>query len=445
MNSAGAIGEVERLLKGKGLDGYEIVYDWARTLSIEVSEGKVESFRCAAPSGVAIRVLRGNGLGFSFSTSLAPADLSRMVEGAIVGAEAQTPDPCHSFPLPGQYPSIPGMVDEALAAVPEEEKIARAVELERLTLAADPRVSRVRKATYGETYGGRHIRNSIGVDCAADSTSVSGSVSAIASDGADTQMGWDFSYGTRYSDVDVAAVAKGAAARATALLGARKIGTMRCPAVLDRYVAGEVLDVLAPAFLAENIQKGKSLLAGKLGSELFSRSLRIRDDGTLPEGMATFPFDGEGVPMQDTVVVEEGVVTSFLYDTLRGCREGVPSTGNGVRDGIRSPLRMGVTNFFIENGTSSVRDLLSGAGRGVLVTEVMGMHTANPVSGEFSVGASGFYIENGEVVHPVREIVITGSILDIFRDVLMVGNDLRFFGTVASPSLLVGALDVSGH
>jgi PmbA protein len=219
---------------------------------------------------------------------------------------------------------------------------------------------------------------------------------------------------------------------------------MRCPVVLDNYVATEILEVLAPSFLAENVQKGKSLLAGRLGEQLFAPALRIRDDGTLPGGMATTPFDGEGVAHRDTVLVEGGELRGFLYDTFYACRDGKQSTGNATRGGVKSAPHMGVTNFFVERGDSPAGALLAGIGTGVLITDVMGMHTANPVSGDFSVGAAGFLIENGAVAGPVKGFAIAGNILELFRNVELVGDDLRFFGAVGAPSLRIAALDVSG-
>jgi len=160
--------------------------------------------------------------------------------------------------------------------------------------------------------------------------------------------------------------------------------------------------------------------------------------------MATAPFDGEGVPCRDNVVVEEGRLLKFLYDSYCGCKDGCESTGNAVRGGAKGLPHMGVTNFFIENGTTPAVQLLAGINRGILLTDVIGMHTANAISGDFSVGAAGFLIENGVVTVPVKGIAISGNIQELFRAVEGVGDDLRFFGTVASPSLLLGALDVSG-
>ncbi|MFZ3207314.1 MAG: metallopeptidase TldD-related protein, partial [Geobacteraceae bacterium] len=229
------------------------------------------------------------------------------------------------------------------------------------------------------------------------------------------------------------------------LLGAGKIATMRCPAVLDNYVATEMLEVLAPSFLAESVYKGKSLLADRMGERLFASGLNIRDDGALAGGMATAPFDGEGAPQSNTLLVADGVLQGYLYDTFYACKMGGNSTGNAGRGGVKSPPRLAVSNFFIENGKVSPEALFAGIGRGVMITEVMGMHTANPISGDFSVGAAGFLIENGVLTAPIKGIAIAGNILELFGSVEQAANDLRFFGAVGAPSIRIAALDVSGE
>jgi PmbA protein len=445
MDVTGIIDKIESLLKGRSLDGYEIFLSASRNLTIEVKERKVDTFRCSSPLGVGVRVLKSRGMGFSYSTSMDDSDLVRMIDNALTSAQFQTPDEFNVFPLPESYPEISGLFDEGLGLVAEKEKIDRAMELERLTLAADPRVRRVRKATYGESNYEGHIRNSLGVAGSYRDTSVTCSVSAIAEEGSDSQMGWDFGFSNYFSLLDVAMIARTAADKAAGLLGARKIPTMHCPAVLDNHVATEILEVLSTSFLADSIRKGKSLLANRVGEELFSPRLRIRDDGTFSGGMATAPFDGEGVPQRNTLLVEDGRLKGFLYDTCHAKRSGTVSTGNATRSSSKNPPAMGVSNFFIENGDTPFAALLQGIDRGVLVTSVMGMHTANPISGDYSVGAAGFLIENGVATIPVKGIAIAGNILDLFHGVEMVGNDLHFFGAVGAPSLRIAALDVSGE
>lgn len=438
------LNQVESLLKGRALDGWEIMAGQSRNLSIEVKDQKIDTFRCSEPLGVSVRLLKGDGLGFSFSTSMAEADLLQMIDNALVGAATQTPDQFNGLPAAMPIPQLEGLYDGALGSVPEEEKIHRAMELERLTLATDPRLKRVRKSSYAESDYAVAIRNSLGIATGYRGTSVSSSIAVIAEFEGDSQMGWDFGFSTRFEGVDIPAIAAEAARKATALLGAGSIATMRCPALFDSHVAGEILGVLAPSFLAESVQKGKSMLAGKLGERLFSPILQLRDNGILDGGMATTPFDGEGVPSQNTLLVQDGVLKHFLYDSYCGRKDGRTSTGNASRGRVTGLPHMGVTNFYIENGSTPAPDLLNGISRGILLTDVIGMHTANPISGDFSVGASGFLIENGCVTSPVKGIAIAGNIMDLFAKIEAVGNDLRFFGSVASPSLRLESLDVSG-
>lgn len=436
---------VERLLKGRNLDGYEIFVSQSRDLSIEAKQGKVDAFRAAEPFGVAVRLQAGHGLGFSFSTSMETPALAMMIDGALVAARTQTQDPDYTLAAPaGSYPELPWLYDPELPAVDEELKVVCALELERLALAADPRVKRVRKCSYGESVYSTFIRNSLGLEKGYRGSYVTCSVSAVAEDGGDAQSGWDFAFSPSFSGVDIEAVARGAGRKATSLLGARTIPGMRCQVVLDNRVACALVEVLAPSFLGENVRKGKSLFLGKEGEQVFSELVTLRDDGLLHNGMGTAPCDGEGVPQQETALVTSGVLQGFLYDSYWGKKAGLSSTGNAQRGGAKMPPKSGAHNLLIQPGEGRLEDLVAGVGRGVLITEVMGMHTANAISGDFSVGASGFYLERGEILYPVKGLALAGNLLQLFRGVDLVGEDLRFFGTAGSPSLRIGELEVSG-
>ena len=445
MELAEQVDRVERLLKGRQLDGYEIMVSQSRDLSFEAKEGRLDAFKCAEPFGVAVRIQVGAGLGFSYATTLDPAALNLMVDGALVAARLQTPDPCNLLPAPGaRYPQLAGLFDPTLAGVPEETKIARALELERLVLACDPRVKRVRKCSYGESIYQLAIRNSHGLDAGYRGSYVSCSASAVAEAAGDAQTGWDFGFANSFAGIDLASIAAGASRKATSLLGARTMPSMRCQVVLDNRVAKEFLEVLSNSFLADSVHKGKSLLRDRVGERLFSEPVTVRDNGLLAGGMGSAPCDGEGVPQQDALLVADGVLQGFLYDSYWGQKLGARSTGNAVRNNVKGPPRMGVHNLHIQAGVNSMQELLAGVGQGVLITDVMGMHTANPISGDFSVGASGFCLEGGEIRYPVKGIAIAGNLLELFGGVEMVADDLRFFGSVGSPALRIGALDLSG-
>jgi PmbA protein len=437
--------DLERRLRGRSFDAYEICLGSSRTLSVEVKEGAVDTVRVAAPTGASIRVLSGGSLGFSFTTSFDTTDLERMLDNAAAGARYQTPDPCSLLPGPGPFPDVGELRDRTLDTRPTEEKVSVAREMERLALEQDPRIKRVRKSAYSESVATVMLRNSLGIDGAYDLSSVSCSISAVAEEGGDAQIGWDFNSGHFFRELDPDSVARAAARKALQLLGAGPVPSMRCPAILDPYVATEMLEVLAPAFLAENVMKGKSLLKGREGSAIASPLVRIVDDGTLAGGLATTPFDAEGVPHRCTPLVTDGVLDGFLYDTYHGARMGHPSTGNAVRGGVKGLPALGTTNLFLCPSATPADQLLYGIDRGIYLTDVMGMHTADPISGDFSVGASGILIENGRLTTPVKGIAIAGTILDLLSRIDAVGDDLRFFGGVGAPSVRLSALDVSGQ
>lgn len=445
MNIVELADRVEALLKKRSLDGYEIMTGHSRTLSIEARDGKIDTFKAAEPVGVSIRTLKQGGMGFSYSSSFVDADLLRMVDAACTGAQLQTPDQFNLLPAAAIYQEMPELLDKDLAAISVAAKVERALELERLTLAADQRIKRVRKASYGESVYSVHLRNSSALCGGYSGSSVSSSVAAIAEMAGDSQMGWDFGFSAGFASIDIAAIAGSAAKMAVSQLGAKKIAGMNCPVVIDGRVTADFLGLLAPSFSAENLFKGKSLLQGKSGQQLFPAEITIRDDATLRGGMATAPFDGEGVVSQNTLLVDRGVINGYLYDTAYAARMGAVSTGNSARSGVKGLPHLGITNFFIENGTASPLSLRADIARGLLITSVIGMHTANPVSGDFSVGATGFLIENGEITSPVKGVAISGNIINLFKNVEKVGDDLRFFSPVASPSLRISSLDISGE
>jgi PmbA protein len=239
-------------------------------------------------------------------------------------------------------------------------------------------------------------------------------------------------------------VGRKAAQRALDLLGARHIDSMKAPVILEAPVAQEFLSLMASGFSAESVQKKRSLFIGKLGQEIVSPGITVLDDGLLDGALGTAQSDDEAVPMNKKTVIDQGRLALFLYNTYTANKDKTVSTGNGMRGGFKGIPGVGVTNLYIEPGTTSLADLISSIDRGLFVTEVMGMHTANPISGDFSVGATGFWIEKGKKAYPVREITIAGNILELMMHVDAVGSDLRFLGRIGSPSLRIKELSIGG-
>jgi PmbA protein len=274
-------------------------------------------------------------------------------------------------------------------------------------------------------------------------TMYSASITSKAEQNGDSQMGGDYGFSNYLDGLTIEKVAKSAAGYATELLGAGDAPTLKCPAVFRNSVIAELIEFLAPSFSAENIDKGRSMLAQKKGQLIFAEQITLVDDGLLPGGYATSPFDGEGIPSGKTILVDGGFCANFLYDGYYAKKFATDPTGSAQR-GIKSPPSIGFNNLYMTNGKKSLDQLCDGISRGILITDLMGVHTANPVTGDFSLGASGILIENGKLTRPVRGFAVAGNVLDVFRKMTDVGSDQKFFGNVGAPSARISEISISG-
>ena len=415
-----------------------------KSLRVEVSDGEVETLREAQQTGVGIRVIDGGRLGLAFTTRVDPASLRETIGLAAANAKSATADEHNVLPPPRPTQAL-DLLDPAMGAVNVDQKMDFAKAVEKAARQYDARVTKVRQATYNDGIYQVGICNSRGVDIGYEGAYCAGGVMAVAEADGQAEMGWSYDFSRSFDKLDPAKIGQEAAVKAVEMLGATSLETCRVPVLLTPEVATDFLEVLIPALTAEAVQKGKSLFAGKLGEVVGSKYLTLIDDGLLPQGLASAPVDDEGVPSKVTTVMVDGQLETYLYNTYSAARDGVDSTGNGMRSSFRGAVTTAPRNFYVQPGDTPLVDLMSGISRGLHITNVMGMHTANPISGEFSVGASGLLIENGRVVRPVRGVAIAGNLIDFLQRVVAVGNDLRFFGSVGSPSLLVEGITVSGE
>jgi PmbA protein len=430
------------ILAGKSFDVY---VRGSSTSSVEVKEQRLEAYEEARTWGVGVRVLiEGGRVGFAYSTG-SPDAVEEAAHKALTNAGFAEPDEYSTIPVPpaAPYPSVLEF-DEGVSAVSEQDKISRAMTVEKAAMDFDPRVTRVRKASVSFTESHWALLNSAGVKAAARGTYFNCGIMAVAEEGGDSQIGYGFDYKRRLGEVDYIKAGREASEKAIGLLGARKAPSGLFPVILENIVASEFLGVLAASFSAESLIKGRSLLADKVGKPIASDLINIYDDGLMPGGLASRPFDDEGAPSQRTPLVAGGVLMGFLHSAYTAKRVSAKSTGNAVRGGFRSQPSVGMTNLYLEKGTASKESLIASISNGLMVQEVLGMHTANPISGDFSVGVAGQWIEGGKIVHPVREAAIAGNILGIFSGVEAVADDLRFMGRIGAPALLLKPISVSG-
>lgn len=411
--------------------------------SIEVREGQVDTFKSSRNQGYALRLRLEGRIGFSFSSDLSDQAFERTLEQARASALALEPNEHAAFSATAEPAADLALTGRGPAGG-TEEKVEAAMRVERAARGVDPRVKRVRKASYSESVGREWLWNSHGLRRAGGGTFFSTSVLAIAEDAGESQTGGEFAFGRDFGALDFEWVGREAGHKAVGSLGAKPLPTGARTIVLQNDVVVDLLGVLAGSFVAESVQRNRSILAGKLGEAVMAPIVEIIDDGLDVRGAAAFPFDGEGTPHQTTPLVKAGVLTGYLYDLETASRDKTRSTGNAGRGGFRGPPSPGPTNLRLAPGSGSLEELCAEAGDGFLVTDLMGVHTANPVSGDFSLGAAGFEIRGGKIGRPVRGVAVADNLLGLFRRVTRIGGDFRYFGSVGAPSIVVPGVTVSG-
>jgi len=429
------------LLKKRSIDDFEIYAAASDKILAESKECTMGSLSKSKESGVGVRVLINGAMGFAYGAQ-ATEDL---VESAVTSARYQFADKHNRLPHRQPVYEKMDLFDDSVRQLTAEECIARAVLLEQAARDADSRIHHVRKASFSRSVSRVSTMNSHGVNASAVLSFASASIMVTAEQGGDTQSGYEFDFSHYLSDIDVEKIGRQAAKRATDMLQARKMQTARVPVLFDNTTTAQMLEFISEAFIGENVIKGKSFIGDKLGKKYFSDAVILADDALDARAADACPFDGEGVRSRKTVLVDNGTILAFVYDSYWGNVAGASSTGNSVRGGYRAMPTTGIRHLCMESGTEDMTRNLKGLKRVLKITDIMGMHTANPISGEFSVGVSGMLLEEGEVVHPVREAAISGNIYELFSGVISVGSDIREFGHVLCPSVLIDAIDVSAQ
>lgn len=421
-----------------------------RDYQVKTYMGEVESVSSAEPRGAGVRVFKDASAGFAYTTDLTDQGLADLVARAGENARFATRDeavaPADAWKK--GPPSVDGLYDEAQSRTSAEDKVAFAIELERATRAADPRIRTVEEAMYGDSDTIVAIATSRGIKGIYRRTDVWCYSVPIATEGDDTQVGFEFELGKSLGQLDPEDIARRAAQKALGVLGAKKVPSARMPVVFEPYVAAQFLGVLGGALTGEAVQKGRSLFAGKLQEQVANPSLSLVDDGRVEDGPASGPWDAEGVPTQRTEVISAGVLSSFLYDLTSARRDGVTSTGNASRAGFKSAPGPSPSNLAFDHTGETRAAVLERAGNAFLVQDFHGVHSgANSVSGDFSVGATGHLLENGSLARPVKEVTIAAPMLEILKGIVAVADDRRwlpFAGSYGGATTLVAEMTVAG-
>ena len=438
-------------MKGGASDA-EAVAREGDEFSVNVRMGAVETLKESGSRGLGLRVFLGTRSASASTSDLTPEGIRLLVEGALALAKVTEEDPFSGLPETDEFDSLPDdlhLYYEDVYSLPGVERIEWARRVEAAALAADPRITNSDGGSFDTATGRKVLANSRGF-LGGYRTSYAGVSAAPLAMDANGQMqrdGW-WSSARRLGDVESPeAVGKEAARRTLRRLGARRVPTQQVPIVFAPEAARSLIGSVFEAASGDSIWRSASFLAGKLGEQIAAPALNIIDDNTmlLPSGVGGFgtsPFDGEGLPSRRTVVVESGVLRNYLLNTYTARKLGMKSTHNATR-GLAGTPGVGCGNLYLEPGTLTPEEIIGAIPAGLYVTSLMGFGT-NLVTGDYSRGATGLWIENGQLTHAVEEVTVAGNLGEMLLHVTAIGNDLVFRGPVASPTLRIDGMTIAG-
>jgi PmbA protein len=431
-------------LKATGATG-DVFLREAQSGSVEIKEGAVESVIARGERGIGIRVLDDQRLGFAYTSDLSAGGIRACVDIARrMSALTERDEDLALATRPIDDANLDiyqaGIVDRPLS-----ERAAIALAVEEAARSTDPRVKQFRKTTYSDSESTTVIATTTGVRASFRESYCGAMTSAVASDNGDRQIGYHGEAARRFGELDPDRVGQRAAQRAVEKLGAKPLATQKVPVVLDPWMAMELLRAIGPLFSADNVLKGRSLFANKIGQRVANDRVTIVDDARRPRGLRSAPFDGEGVVTTTRTLVERGMLRGYLTSIKTAKKLGDPPTGNARRGGYGSPARIGPSNLFVAAGTDDAQAIVGGLDHALAVTSLLNLHTIDPVSGEFSLGATGNYLERGNRVHPAQGITIAGNLTHLLSSVVGVGTDLVFGpGGLGSPTVVISELSIGG-
>jgi PmbA protein len=440
--------DIVRRAMQHGATAAECVIREGDEFSTLVRLGQVETLKESGSKAIGLRVFYGKRSASTHSSDFSRAGLDRMLSSALELAKITSEDPFAGIPEQESLGSIPGDLDlysPDVYSLPGPERISYARRAEKAALDSDPRIKNSEGGSFDAATGHKILANSHGFLGEYRRSYCSVAAIPIAQDekGAMQRDYWYSvarSLGRLESPEEVGKIA---AQRALRRLGARKVKTQQVPVIFDPLVATSILEHIFEGVNGDSVYRGASFLAGKLGQKIAASGVTVIDDGTMVGGFGTSPFDGEGVPTRRTVVIDNGVLVSYVLNTYTAKKLNLKTTGNASR-GLAGTPGIGPGNYFLQPGSRMPQRLIADVKEGLYVTEFLGMGV-NLVTGDYSRGASGMWISGGELTYPVEEITVAGNLKDMFMNISEVANDLEFRGSVAAPTLRIDGLTVGGE
>lgn len=437
--------------KGKDkMEDLEVFIEKSKEIEIGIFSGEIDKYSISESGGLSLRGIHDEKMGYSYTEKIDESSIDMLIEEVYENSKfIDSLDKDIIFSGSDKYEEV-NNYNDSLSKTPMEDKIVFLKNLEKEVLSIDNRVSSIQVCVYQEFESERHIINTKGVDLSDKFSGAFCYISVIVKDNEDTKTGLSFKIFNDLRKIDYKEMAREAVEEGISMLGASSIKSDSYPVVFKNTVFADILAAFSPIFSADNVQKGLSLLKDKIGSKVANEILTIVDDPFLKDGFGTRAFDDEGCKTVYKKIIDNGVLGSYLYNLKTANKDGVESTGNGSRGSYKSSISILPTNLYVEKGNKTLEELIASITKGIYIIDVQGLHSGlNEVSGDYSLSAHGYEIENGKIKRPINQITIAANIFETLMNIDEIGNDLEFGfpvgGYVGSPSIRVSSISVSGE
>lgn len=437
--------KLKDLLDSCNVDAYEIYSLGKDQRKLEVRNGDLESSEESKSKAISIRLLKDKKISFSYTSDLSEPALQEMIQSCMSALKYLDSDDDFDFfratnSEEYSYPKI-----RYAEKIKTQDAFDLTVGMERSARNFDSRIQAVRGASFKESEYQVRLVNSYGLDLSYQENTKHLGITVVAEDKQGAESGDEFQYSHSFSDLNAQFVAESAAKKALSYLGAKSPKTQICPMIMSSEVVSEVLSLILESFRADFIFKDRSFLKGKLNEKIYSNHLNLVEDPFDPKAISQIFFDDEGAPKKKLDLIQAGSIKNFLSDSYHQKKLALDHCGAASREqGVKSQPSISYSNIVVQPGSYTLEDLQKEMGNGVFITEVLGMHMVNPVSGDFSVGAAGFAISHGKVTHAIKNMAIAHNIHDLFNEIEYLGNDLRYYYDIAAVSMLFKKISVSG-
>jgi len=436
--------------KKQGMEDMEIYYGGGNSLTLKVFQKELDGYSLSESEGLSFRGVYNGKMGYSYTEKVDETSIELLVKGAIENAQIiDSEDVELIFEGSKEYREVNNF-NESLVNVQEADKIKFVKELESECFKIDNRITTVETCVYGDGYGETVMSNTKGLYLNEKSNIAYTYVVVVAKESDDIKTGFAYRTGNDFSKFNPKELAEEAVKEALSQLGASSIKSGDYTIVLKNNASADMLDSFTGIFSAENVQKDLSLLKGKLNEKIGSDKFTLVDDPFMEGGLSSKSFDGEGVACKYKKVIDNGVLKTYLHNLKTAKKDGVETTGNASKSSYKSPIDISPSNFYIDKGDKSFDEIISSIKKGILITELQGLHSGlNTISGDFSLAALGFEIENGKIKRPVEQITVAGNYFEMIKNIEEVGTDLKFGlpgeAYIGSPSLKIKKLSISGE